>query len=188
MKRCVFTYARMNPPTSAHFAMLQHMASLAQSHDGEAWLFLSPNEGDAKNPIPFYTRLVLMQDAAKDAGVTMCYRPFRTIIELLKFLDDWFTDVHAVFGPDRSKRIEDLLKNYNRKDFDFDSVAVSTFQLDHLDVRSTLLRNLAAEDKYDEFRRVSFPMSEPQTRVSFDLTRKAVLGHDNGGKPQAPGG
>ena len=122
MKKIVFTFGRMNPPTIGHAKLVDKVQSVAKSEKADARVYLSHTQNSKKDPLSYKEKIRL---AKKAFGAVMQESNSKTLIQILKELEsDGYTDIVAVFGGDRIGEMETLIKKYNGKDYNFDSIKV----------------------------------------------------------------
>jgi len=120
MKKIVFTFGRMNPPTVGHQKLVDKVKSVAKAQKADARVYLSHSQNNKKDPLDYDTKINL---AKKAFGSTVTKSRARTIIEVMKELTaQKYTDVVLVVGSDRIKEFKTLLDKYNGKDYNFDSI------------------------------------------------------------------
>ena len=120
MKKIVFTFGRMNPPTVGHQKLVDKVKSVAKAQKADARVYLSHSQNNKKDPLDYDTKINL---AKKAFGSTVTKSRARTIIDVMKELTaQKYTDVVLVVGSDRIKEFKTLLDKYNGKDYNFDSI------------------------------------------------------------------
>ena len=127
MKKIVFTFGRMNPPTIGHEKLVKKVQDVAKSESADARVYLSHTsvQTDPKNkkdPLNYRQKI---KYATKAFGSIMQESDSKTLIQILKEIEQsGYTDIVAVFGGDRIREMETLIKKYNGKDYNFDSIQV----------------------------------------------------------------
>jgi nicotinic acid mononucleotide adenylyltransferase len=124
MKKIVFTFGRMNPPTIGHEKLVKKVQDVAKSESADARVYLShtQNSKNKKDPLSYKDKIRL---AKKAFGSIMQESDSKTLIQIIKEIEQsGYTDIVAVFGGDRIKEMETLIKKYNGKDYNFDSIKV----------------------------------------------------------------
>jgi DNA-binding phage protein len=120
MKKIVFTFGRMNPPTVGHQKLVDKVKSVAKAQKADARVYLSHSQNNKKDPLDYDTKINL---AKKAFGSTVTKSRARTIIDVMKELTaQKYTDVVLVVGSDRIKEFKTLLDKYNGKDYNFESI------------------------------------------------------------------
>ena len=154
-KKIVFSFGRMNPPTIGHEKLVNKIKSEAKARGADARLYLSHTSNKEKDPLTYNEKA---KYAKKAFGIFKKSRA-RTIIEVAKELEaDGYTDITLVFGEDRDAEMVNLIKRYNGKDFNFNSInSVSAGKRDPNakgveGISGTKLRELAKTGQLDVFK------------------------------------
>jgi hypothetical protein len=114
-KRAVFCFGRMNPPTLGHARLMNTVARAANG--GDYFIFVSPTEGDKKNPLTYFEKINFIQRMfPQHADHIVVDSKLRTPDQVLDWLyNKGYTDVTMVLGSDRFASFE-WLKTYNGKE------------------------------------------------------------------------
>lgn len=130
MKKAVFAFGRMNPPTVGHKKLADKVASLP----GDPFIFLSQTSGNKakkpgskgyenKDPLPFADKLAFAD--ASFPSVTVGDSSVKTAMDAMKKLESMgYTDVTFVAGSDRVQDFEVLFDKYNGTEYNFDNIEV----------------------------------------------------------------
>lgn len=151
----VLSFGRMNPITSGHQKLVDKINKEAKSRKATPQLYVSHSQDKKKNPLSYDQKVKF---AKKAFGNIVVKSPARTIIEVLKTLDNKFKDVVVVVGSDRVSAFKKLLNDYNGKDYTFNSIEIVSAgerDPDADDVSgmsASKLRALAVAGKYKEFK------------------------------------
>ena len=122
MKKIVFTFGRMNPPTVGHQKLVDKVNAVAKSNGADARVYLSHTQNNKKDPLDYTAKYNL---AKKAFGPTVFKSNSKTVIQILQELEkDGYTDIVMVAGSDRVSEFKSLLTKYNGKDYNFDSIDV----------------------------------------------------------------
>ena len=122
--KTVITWGRMNPPTIGHEVLVNAVNKQAMLRNADPHIYLSHTADKKKNPIDYATKIRLAQKAF---GPIVKRSGAKTIIQVLQFLEKkGYKEVTLVVGSDRKREFDILLKKYNGKDFNFDSVTVTS--------------------------------------------------------------
>ena len=155
MKKVVFTFGRMNPPTIGHEKLVNKLKSVASTENADARLYLSHTSKPGSDPLSYNDKIKFAQKAFGIAYKSSAKQIFQIAKE---FQGEGYTDVIMVVGSDRVKEFDTLLKKYNGKgDYDFDSIkVVSAGQRDPdatgvEGMSGTKLRNLAKDGDMKTF-------------------------------------
>ena len=122
MKKIVFTFGRMNPPTVGHQKLVDKVNAVAKSNGADARVYLSHTQNNKKDPLDYTAKYNL---AKKAFGPTVFKSNSKTIIQILQELEKGgYTDIVMVAGSDRVPEFKALLTKYNGNAYNFDSIDV----------------------------------------------------------------
>lgn len=152
VKTAVFTFARMNPPTTGHKQLVDTMRGVK----GDPYVFLSHSKDSKTNPLDFDTKLKYAKKFFPD--VTVGHKDVKTIVDALKFLEKKkYSAIVFVAGSDRIAKFGNLIKQYNGKEYKFDSInfVSSGDRVEESDsvkgMSATKMRRAVVEDDFDSF-------------------------------------
>ena len=175
-KKVVFSFGRMNPPTIGHEKLVNKIKSEAKTRGADARLYLSHTSNKEKDPLTYNSKA---KYAKKAFGIFVKSRA-RTIIEVAKELEaDGYTDIVLVFGEDRDAEMVNLIKKYNGKEFNFNSIdSVSAGKRDPNakgveGISGTKLRELAKTGQLDTFKKaLASKLSDREKTAIYNEIRK----------------
>ena len=179
MKKVVFTFGRMNPPTKGHQKLVGKVKTLAKQERADAHIYLSHTQNPKKDPLDYKTKLSYAKSAF---GNIVKQSNDRTVIEILKSLQKNYSSVIMVVGSDRVSEFSKLLNKYNGKDFKFDDIKVVSAGSRDPDAEgvegmsASKMRDLATKNDYVNFKfglpTVGF--REPKMKSIFKDVRKGM--------------
>ena len=122
----VFAFGRMNPPTIGHQKLIDRVITMAKRVKGLPVLYVSATQDRRKNPLSVKQKIDYLK---KMYPVGIQILPAtgreRTFMEILKNrFDKKYTDVYMIAGSDRVAEFKRLTKQYNGKDYNFDTIEV----------------------------------------------------------------
>ena len=122
----VFAFGRMNPPTIGHQKLIDRVITMAKRVKGLPVLYVSATQDRKKNPLSVKQKIDYLK---KMYPVGIQILPAtgreRTFMEILKNrFDKKYTDVVMVAGSDRVAEFKRLTKQYNGKEYNFDTIEV----------------------------------------------------------------
>jgi len=153
----VIGYGRMNPITVGHEKLVNKVTSVASSKGATPQVYLTRSQDPKKNPLDYNDKIAYAKKAFGNKIVAKSNA--RTIIEVMKELQNKFGKVVLVVGSDRVNEFNKLLNKYNGKDYTFDSIEIVSAgdrDPDANDVSgmsASKMRMLAAAGKPDEFKK-----------------------------------
>jgi hypothetical protein len=182
MKSVVFTFGRMNPPTTGHQLLVNKLAAFARANKSAPRVYLSHSVGK-KDPLPYDKKLAFARAAF---GPMVRKSNSKNIIQILKDLEkEGFTHVTMFAGSDRVPEFTNLITKYNGKEYTFEKITVKSAgerDPDADDVSgmsASKMRALAKDDKVAEFLRgAPNTLKSAQAKNMFNAVRKALLGED----------
>ena len=155
MKKVVFTFGRMNPPTIGHEKLVNKLKAIASKEKADARIYLSHTNKPSSDPLSYKDKLKFAQKAFGIAYKSSAKQIFQIAKELQ---GQKYTDIVMVVGSDRVKEFDTLLKKYNNKgDYNFDSIKVVSAGQRDPDAKGvegmsgTKLRNLAKDGDMKTF-------------------------------------
>lgn len=120
-KTAVIAWGRMNPITVGHEKLVNKVLELSRKSKADPMVFLSHTQDPKKNPLSYDDKLRLAKTAF---GGIIKSSPSKTIIDIMKQLQDQYDNIILVAGQDRINEFQALLSKYNGKEYNFDSIQV----------------------------------------------------------------
>ena len=149
MKKMVFTFGRMNPPTIGHEKLANKIKQVASKEKADARIYLSHTNKPNTDPLSYNDKIKFAKKAFGIAYKSNAKQIFQIAKELF---GQGYTDVIMVVGSDRVEEFQGLLNKYNDKgDYNFDSIKVVSAGQRDPDAKGvegmsgTKLRNLAKD-------------------------------------------
>lgn len=179
MKKVVFTFGRMNPPTVGHQKLVDKILSNAKKEKADAKVFLSHTQNNKKDPLNYAEKI---RFARKGFGKIVEQSKSKTIIQVLQELEKaGYTDAILVVGSDRVTEFSGLLNKYNGGPFSFDSINVISAGARDPDAEgvegmsASKLRALAAEGDFDTFK-TGLPkkLTDKDAKDVYDTIRSVI--------------
>ena len=156
----VFAFGRLNPPTIGHQKLIDKVITMAKRVKGLPVLYVSASQDKNKNPLTAKQKLDYLKKVyPRGIQLMPATGNERTFMEILKNrFDKRYTDVYMVAGSDRVLEFKKLIKKYNGKDYNFDTVnVVSAGERDPdaegvTGMSASKMRALAKDNNYKDFR------------------------------------
>jgi RNA polymerase sigma factor (sigma-70 family) len=182
MKSVVFTFGRMNPPTTGHQLLVNKLVAYAKQQGASPRVYLSHSTGK-KDPLQYDTKISFARQAF---GAIVKKSNARNVIQILQSLEkEGYTDVTMIVGSDRVPEFKKLLNAYNGKEYKFDKITIISAgerDPDADDVSgmsASKMRALAVDNQDAAFMRGAPSTLKAQTRKQMLVAvRKALLGED----------
>ena len=125
-KPVVFAFGRLNPPTNGHQKLIERVITIAKRVKGLPVLYVSASQDKRKNPLTVKQKVDYLKKVyPRGIKILPAVGSERTFMEILKNrFDKKFTDVYMIAGSDRVAEFKRLIKQYNGKDYNFDTTEV----------------------------------------------------------------
>ena len=179
MKKLVFTFGRMNPPTIGHEKLANKIKAVAKQEKADARIYLSHTQNPTKDPLSYQQKLSFAKKAFGIAHKSSAKQIFQILKEVY---EEGYTDIIMVVGSDRVNEFSTLLKKYNGKgDYDFDSINVISAGQRDPDAKGvegmsgTKLRAIAKAGDFDVFKQAAASkLSDRDKKRMMDMVQKAL--------------
>ena len=119
MKKLVFTFGRMNPPTIGHEKLANKIKEVARKENASPRIYLSHTQNPKKDPLSYNDKYRFATKAFGIVKRSQSKQIFQILPEIEK---EGFTDIIMVVGSDRIKEFDRVLQKYNGKDYNFNSI------------------------------------------------------------------
>ena len=125
-KPVVFGFGRLNPPTIGHQKLIERIITVAKRVKGLPVLYVSASQDKRKNPLTVKQKVDYLKKVyPRGIKILPAIGSERTFMEILKNrFDKKFTDIYMIAGSDRVAEFKRLIKQYNGKDYNFDTTEV----------------------------------------------------------------
>jgi hypothetical protein len=178
MKKVVFTFGRMNPPTIGHQKLVDKVNDVARSNGADARVYLSHTQNNKKDPLDYKDKI---RFARKAFGKSVIQSPSKTVFDVAKELQkSGYTDIIMVVGSDRVQEFKKILNKYNGKDFEFDSIDVVSAGERDPDatgvegMSASKLRKLATEGDFETFKSGLPKKIQGDAKQLYDKIRNTI--------------
>ena len=116
-------FGRFNPPTTGHEVLLNKAKQLSVGDNFR--IYPSRTQDPKKNPLDPGTKITYMRKIfPKYEDNIVNDNNMKTIFDVLKNLDDYYSDIVIVVGSDRKAEFSNLADKYNGKLYNYDSIEV----------------------------------------------------------------
>ena len=119
MKKLVFTFGRMNPPTIGHEKLANKIKEVARKENANPRIYLSHTQNPKKDPLSYNDKFRFAKKAFGIVQRSQSKQIFQILPEIEK---EGFTDIIMVVGSDRIGEFDRVLQKYNGKDYNFNSI------------------------------------------------------------------
>jgi hypothetical protein len=130
MSSIVFSFGRLNPPTTGHGKLLDALKKAAAG--SEYRLYMSKTQDKKKNPLSFKAKVKYVRAMFPKHSIYVMDSPVNTVFDVLvKLQNDGFESVTMVVGSDRVSEFKSLISKYNGKKsthgfYDFKDITVKS--------------------------------------------------------------
>lgn len=117
VKTAVFSFGRMNPPTTGHGKLIKKVMSVAKKEKGIPMIYASKTEDKKKNPLTYKTKIAVLTNVFGNIinTDTTIKSPFAVLDDLN---DKKFSKVVFVVGSDRVAEFKRNMSKYVDSDLD----------------------------------------------------------------------
>ena len=124
LKRVVFCWGRMNPPTIGHEKLINF--TIDKAGRDPWWVMATHSEGGEKNPISYENKIKYLKKMFPKHADHIYEGPeSRTIIKVMQYLQPNYDHVVGIVGDDQFAWLNKLLPERNgTEDYTFDKIEV----------------------------------------------------------------
>ena len=117
VKTAVFSFGRMNPPTTGHGKLIKKVMSVAKKEKGIPMIYASKTEDKKKNPLTYKTKMAVLTNVFGNIinTDTTIKSPFAVLDDLN---DKKFSKVVFVVGSDRVAEFKKNMSKFVDSDLD----------------------------------------------------------------------
>ncbi len=156
-KTAVFSFGRMNPPTTGHGKLIKKVMSVAKKVGGIPMIYPSKTEDKKKNPLTYKTKVEVLTDVFGD--VINTNTNIKTPFDVLEYLNKKkFSKVVFVVGSDRVAEFQKNMSKFVESDLenikDFSVVSAGDRDPDAEGVKGisgSKMREYVKKDKFKKF-------------------------------------
>jgi hypothetical protein len=117
VKTAVFSFGRMNPPTTGHGKLIKKVISVAKKEKGIPMIYPSKTEDKKKNPLTYKTKIAVLTNVFGD--IINTDTTIKTPFDVLEYLNDKkFSKVVFVVGSDRVAEFKKNMSKFVDSDLD----------------------------------------------------------------------
>ena len=121
----VFSFGRMNPPTTGHKVLVDKVREVASENKAKHKIVLSASQDPDKNPLSPDEKLKHAKRMFPEANIEVADESAPSVIHQVKKLEEAGHDhLVMVVGSDRVEEMKKLLDGYNGKEFNFKKIDV----------------------------------------------------------------
>ena len=182
-KAIVIAFGRFNPPTTGHELLINKAVKFAASKRVDYQIWVTHTQDKKKNPLPQDRKLYFMK---RMFGENIKFMPTsapnkRTIIEVVKFLNEKYDEIYIIAGSDRVPDYQKLLNTYNGKEYNYKKIQIVSSGKRDPDsdsaegMSATKMRDAAAKGDFVSFKRgTPAKMTVADAKRMFNEVRKGM--------------
>ena len=157
-KTAVYSFGRMNPPTTGHTKLIKKVMTVAKKEKGIPMIYPSKTEDNKKNPLTYKTKIAVLKDVFGD--IINTDTTIKSPFDVLEYLnDEEFSKVVFVVGSDRVREFKKNMSNFVESDLDNikDFLVVSAGDRDPdaegvKGISGSKMREYVKKDKFKKFK------------------------------------
>ena len=156
-KTAVYSFGRMNPPTTGHTKLIKKVMMVAKTEKGIPMIYPSKTEDNKSNPLSYKTKVEVLTDVF--GNIINTDTSIKTPFDVLEYLnDEEFSKVVFVVGSDRVVEFKRNMSKFVESDLDnikeFSVVSAGDRDPDAEGVKGisgSKMREYAKKDKFKKF-------------------------------------
>lgn len=182
MKKVVFAFGRMNPPTAGHSKLIDAVTAYARKEKATPVIIVSHSHDVKKNPLTAKQKIAYLKKVHPNVRFIASDRQAPSFMaHLAKFSQSGIKEITMVAGSDRVPEFTALANKYNGKDYNFDKIkVVSAGERDPdaegvTGISGTKMRGFAAKGDFKSFQRgLNMKAPMPAAQKLFNDVRKGM--------------
>jgi len=190
-KHAVFTYGRVNPPTTGHLKLIDKVKEIANKVGGSHHVIVSHSQDSKKNPLSAEQKVKHLKRYSPGTNVEASTKEHPTFLSHAEKLHkQGVTHLHMVVGSDRVKEMKEKLHKYNGTHkgalYNFKKITVHSAGQRDPDAEGTegmsgtKMREHAKNKNFGEFRKgVPAHVSDTHAKELMHDTRKGMGLHES---------
>lgn len=179
-KTVVFTFGRMNPPTTGHLKLIKKVMMVAKRVGGTPVVYPSKTEDNKKNPLSFKMKIMALRDVFGNIIDinTSIKTPFNVLDSLNK---KKVNKVVFVVGSDRVAEFDKNMRSHIDKNLpnitDFSVVSAGERDPDASGVKGisgSKMRAFVKDDRFSQFKAGLITKNEKLAKMIFKVLKKKL--------------
>lgn len=176
--KAIFTFGRMNPPTSGHLRIVNKLREEAQREGAVVRLFVSQSHDATRNPLSPQDKINFIKKLFPDVDVRLSKTVFTAALEMAS---EGVEEGIMVVGEDRKETFSTCFDRYaGTEELGLKQVEVREITRDANDASATSARNAAERGDWESFFEISPTRDEQLSRDLYEAVRVG-LGVKDGG-------
>ena len=179
-KTAVFSFGRMNPPTTGHAKLIKKVMMVAKKEGGIPMIYPSKTEDNKKNPLAYKTKVEVIKDVFGDIVIddTKIKTPFHVLDSLNKKV---YKKVVFVVGSDRVAEFKKNMSSHvsknldNIKDFSVASAGERDPDADGVKgISGSKMREYVKNDNFVKFKKGLMTKNVKLAKTVFKILQKKL--------------
>ena len=183
MRTVVLGWGRMNPITSGHELLVNKIKEVAKKNRATPIIYISHSQDAKKNPLSYDDKIML---AKRAFGNIIQKSNSKTIMQIMKELEDRFDKVILVAGDDRVAEFSKLLNKYNGSEYNISEIEVvsagkradpdsdAAKDMSAANMSASVMRKLASEGDLAGFKKGLPKRLQADAQDVYDLVRSGM--------------
>lgn len=188
-KHIVFAFGRMNPPTSGHSKLIDHVVNHAQENNADHRIIVSHSQDSKKNPLHAEHKVDYLNHVHPGVHVEASTKEHpHFMAQLKKMHQQGYHHVTMVAGSDRVDEFKKLINKYNGPDGEYHFKSVNVVSAGERDpdaegvegISGTKMRAHAANNDLESFKTgLHADASHEHAKKLFHAVRSGMGLHEN---------
>ena len=174
----VFTFGRMNPPTTGHEKLIHKTHAIAQSKGAKANIVLSHSHDSKKNPVPQDHKIGYVKKIHSGVDVTGSSKEHPTFMHHAKKAHEaGHSHLHMVAGSDRVKEYQNTLNKYNGHPDHYNFKSITVHSAGHRDPDGEGVSGISGTKMRDHAKAGDHKSFKAGLPKSLHAHHKEIAGH-----------
>jgi hypothetical protein len=156
-RKIVFAFGRFQPPTVGHELLITAVKQMAERNNCSYVIYVSRTQDHKANPLDIGTKMHYLKMMFPGTNFAAADDQVRTPVEAARHLNQSATELIMVAGSDRVPGFQQLLDQYNGKEYNYSTIQVVSAgsrdpDADTIEVMSgTKMRQAAVANNFETF-------------------------------------
>ena len=174
----VFTFGRMNPPTTGHEKLIHKTHAIAQSKGAKANIVLSHSHDNKKNPVPQDHKIGYVKKIHSGVDVSGSSKEHPTFMHHAKKAHEaGHSHLHMVAGSDRVKEYQNTLNKYNGHPDHYNFKSITVHSAGHRDPDGEGVSGISGTKMRDHAKNGDHKSFKAGLPKSLHAHHKEIAGH-----------
>lgn len=174
----VFTFGRMNPPTTGHEKLIHKTHAIAQSKGTKANIVLSHSHDSKKNPVPQDHKIGYVKKIHAGVDVSGSSKEHPTFMHHAKKAHEaGHSHLHMVAGSDRVKEYQSTLNKYNGHPDHYNFKSITVHSAGHRDPDGEGVSGISGTKMRDHAKAGDHKSFKAGLPKSLHAHHKEIAGH-----------